>query len=45
MEQPLAGDATLAASQINAAMERLVLACPQQYLWAYARYKQPREDS
>ena len=45
MTQPLGGDVTLAATQINAAMEQLVLACPQQYLWAYARYKQPREDS
>ncbi len=33
-----------AATQINAAMERLVRECPQQYLWGYARYKQPRPD-
>ncbi len=33
-----------AARQINAAMERLVRECPQQYLWGYARYKQPRPD-
>ena len=32
------------AGQINAAMERLVRECPQQYLWGYARYKQPRQD-
>lgn len=45
MDQPLASDATVAATQINAAMEQLVQACPQQYLWAYARYKQPRQDA
>lgn len=45
LDQPLASDAILAATQINAAMEQLVLACPQQYLWAYARYKQPRQDT
>ena len=27
--------------QINAEMERLVRECPAQYLWGYARYKQP----
>ncbi|MDD2810499.1 lysophospholipid acyltransferase family protein [Rhodoferax sp.] len=32
-----------AASAINQAMEGLVRQCPQQYLWGYARYKQPRE--
>ena len=45
MDQPLVSDTTVAATQINAAMEQLVLACPQQYLWAYARYKQPRQDA
>jgi Kdo2-lipid IVA lauroyltransferase/acyltransferase len=24
-------------------MERLILQCPQQYLWGYHRYKRPRE--
>ena len=33
-----------AAAQINAQMERLVRAGPEQYLWGYARYKQPREE-
>jgi KDO2-lipid IV(A) lauroyltransferase len=33
-----------AAAQVNAQMERLVRECPGQYLWGYARYKQPRED-
>jgi len=39
---PLADDLDTAVVQINQAMERLVLACPQQYLWGYARYKYPR---
>jgi KDO2-lipid IV(A) lauroyltransferase len=33
------GDAT---RQINRAMEVLIQKMPQQYLWGYARYKQPR---
>jgi KDO2-lipid IV(A) lauroyltransferase len=33
-----------AVTAINHAMEQLVLQCPQQYLWGYARYKQPRES-
>ena len=31
--------------QINQAMERLILSRPDQYLWGYARYKQPRQES
>jgi KDO2-lipid IV(A) lauroyltransferase len=31
---------------INREVERIILQCPQQYLWGYNRYKQPRvEDS
>jgi len=30
------------AAVINRAMERLILQCPQQYLWGYNRYKTPR---
>jgi KDO2-lipid IV(A) lauroyltransferase len=30
---------------INRAMQRLILQCPQQYLWGYARYKQPRDET
>ncbi len=30
-----------ATSQINAALEKLVRACPTQYLWSYNRYKTP----
>jgi Kdo2-lipid IVA lauroyltransferase/acyltransferase len=33
----------VAAAQINAEMEELIRECPQQYLWGYARYKQPTE--
>jgi Kdo2-lipid IVA lauroyltransferase/acyltransferase len=32
------------ASAINRAMEHLIRRCPQQYLWGYHRYKQPRES-
>jgi Kdo2-lipid IVA lauroyltransferase/acyltransferase len=41
----LSSDTAQAASQINAAMESLVRECPEQYLWGYARYKQPRADA
>jgi KDO2-lipid IV(A) lauroyltransferase len=34
-----------AAAHVNAQMERLVRACPEQYLWGYARYKQPRQEA
>jgi Kdo2-lipid IVA lauroyltransferase/acyltransferase len=40
-EAPLATDPAVSAQQINAAMETLIRECPQQYLWSYARYKQP----
>ena len=32
-----------AAQQVNAQIEALIRECPQQYLWGYERYKQPRE--
>lgn len=38
----LANDPVAAATQINQEMERLVRDGPGQYLWGYARYKQPR---
>jgi KDO2-lipid IV(A) lauroyltransferase len=41
--EPLADDMTQAATQINRAMERMVLRQPDQYLWGYARYKAPRK--
>ena len=40
---PLAADTVQAAAQINRALEGLILSCPGQYLWGYARYKQPRQ--
>ena len=40
----LPADGEPAASVINQALEDLIRACPQQYLWGYARYKQPRQD-
>jgi KDO2-lipid IV(A) lauroyltransferase len=38
----LDADPGAAAVQLNAQMETLVRECPSQYLWGYARYKQPR---
>jgi KDO2-lipid IV(A) lauroyltransferase len=38
----LSPELEVAVVQINQAMERLVLQRPGQYLWGYARYKQPR---
>jgi KDO2-lipid IV(A) lauroyltransferase len=31
--------------QINRAMEQLIRQCPEQYLWGYARFKQPRHEA
>lgn len=45
LAEPLAADLDAAVHQINAAMESLIRECPDQYLWGYARYKQPREES
>jgi KDO2-lipid IV(A) lauroyltransferase len=44
-EAELAADPREAAAQINGEMERMVRAGPDQYLWGYARYKQPREEA
>lgn len=33
-----------AVRQINHAMEQLILECPAQYLWGYARYKAPKDE-
>ena len=43
-DEALAADPVAAAAQVTAAMERLGRAGPTQYLWGYARYKQPREE-
>jgi KDO2-lipid IV(A) lauroyltransferase len=42
---PLSAQLESAVLQINQEMERLIRECPQQYLWGYARYKQPRQDA
>lgn len=39
---PLADDLDQAVAQVNLEMERLIRECPSQYLWGYARYKQPK---
>ncbi len=45
MTLPLPELPQAAAATINGAMEELILECPHQYLWAYARYKQPRQEA
>jgi len=42
---PLATDAEAAVLQINQAMEYLIRQSPQQYLWGYGRYKEPRVET
>jgi KDO2-lipid IV(A) lauroyltransferase len=44
-DAPFPDDPFAAAGLINRAMEELIRQCPQQYLWGYARYKQPRQDN
>jgi KDO2-lipid IV(A) lauroyltransferase len=39
----LSVDLDTAVVQINQAMESLILQCPSQYVWGYARYKTPRQ--
>jgi len=41
LAEPLPEDRLAAARRVNAAVERLVRACPAQYLWGYNRYKHP----
>ena len=45
LRQVLPPDLDAAVRQVNQEMERLVRECPGQYLWGYARYKQPRGDA
>ena len=45
LDEGLAEDLDGVVVQINQAMERLILTRPEQYLWGYARYKQPRQDT
>jgi KDO2-lipid IV(A) lauroyltransferase len=44
LAEELPADALQAATCINRVMEQLIAECPQQYLWGYARYKQPRRE-
>lgn len=44
MAHVLSADLDEAVVDINQAMEQLILTCPEQYLWGYARYKSPRQD-
>ena len=45
LAQPLSSQLDAAVLQINQAMEHLIRQCPAQYLWGYARYKQPRSEA
>ena len=38
---PLSEDSALAATEINQALEQAILKAPEQYIWAYNRYKHP----
>ncbi|WP_374666365.1 lysophospholipid acyltransferase family protein [Ramlibacter sp.] len=42
--EPPAEAPEAAAAQVNACIEDMVRACPGQYLWGYARYKEPRQE-
>ena len=44
LAEPLATQLDAAVLQINREMERIIRQCPAQYLWGYARYKQPRDE-
>jgi KDO2-lipid IV(A) lauroyltransferase len=41
LSQPLSGDLTQRAAQLNAELETIIRQCPAQYLWGYNRYKTP----
>ena len=41
LEESLPEDRAAAARKVNEMVERLIAACPLQYLWAYNRYKRP----
>jgi KDO2-lipid IV(A) lauroyltransferase len=45
LHSPLSGETDAAVAQMNREMVRLIRECPGQYLWSYARYKQPRQAS
>jgi len=41
LDAPVTGEPVRDATALNAAMERLILRHPEQYLWSYNRYKVP----
>ena len=45
LAQPLSLDLDSAVQQINQEMEHLIQQYPEQYLWAYHRYKSPRTEA
>ena len=45
LSEELAKDVPSVVLQINQAMEQLIRQCPSQYLWGYARFKQPRQEA
>lgn len=45
LPEPLVPELEAAVVQVNQAMEHTIRQCPQQYLWGYGRYKQPRGDA
>jgi KDO2-lipid IV(A) lauroyltransferase len=45
LPEPLSEHIDVAVLQINRAMEHLIRKSPEQYLWGYARYKQPRAEA
>ncbi len=44
LSSALPNDLGAAVAAINRTMEDLIEQCPGQYLWGYARYKNPRQD-
>jgi KDO2-lipid IV(A) lauroyltransferase len=41
LDHALPEDRRLAAREVNAMIEKMIRACPAQYLWCYNRYKRP----
>jgi KDO2-lipid IV(A) lauroyltransferase len=39
--EPLSENSTIAATEINIAIENAILVAPNQFIWAYNRYKHP----
>ncbi len=45
LAEPLSPSLETAVLQINQSMERIIRHSPDQYLWGYGRYKQPRAEA